>query len=336
MVTIHDIAKIAGVSHTTVSRVLNGNRDVSTKTKEKIKKIIQQYSYIPNDSARNLKLNDTQSIGIFSNNIHNPFLSRMVQSIEEYLHEKKYSGYFHLLKPTDSFVSIANKIIKEKKLNGLIVVGGSSSFNFEPFDTLWVPVVFTTIKPQASPELKKISSVYIDDSSSALSAVNYLCSLEHKKIAIVTSEGNEKSIGSQRLAGYLMSLEQNNIPVNPKLIVKTKGSSNIQAAYNAAQRLLSSNEKFTAIFAITDLLAIGVMRALADTGMQMPQDVSLIGFDGIDIGNYLNPRLTTILQPLEKMALASVDLIIDMVEGKEVHDLFFPTELLIRESCRPL
>lgn len=334
--TIHDIAKMAGVSHTTVSRVLNGNRDVSAKTKEKIEKIIQQFNYIPNDSARNLKLNDTQSIGILSNNIHNPFLSRMVQSIEEYLHEKKYSGYFHLLKPTDSFVSTANKIIKEKKLNGLIVVGGNSSFNIESCDAVSIPFVFTTIKPQTSSETKKISSVYIDDRSSALTAVNYLCSLGHKNIAIVTSEGNEKSIGSQRLAGYLMSLEQNNIPVNPKLIVKTKGSSNIQAAYNAIQKLLASNENFTAIFSITDLLAIGVMRALADAGMQIPHDVSVIGFDGIDIGNYLNPRLTTIQQPLEKMAFASVDLIIDMVEGKDARDLFFPTNLLIRESCRSL
>ena len=139
--TIRDIAKIAQVSHTTVSRVLNNNPDVNAKTREKILSIIEEYNYIPNDSARNLKLNDTKSIGLITNNINNPFLSKMTQEIEKKLQEQDYTVYFQIIASADGLASSALKLCKEKKLNGLIFVGGYSSISKVEFEMLSVPVV---------------------------------------------------------------------------------------------------------------------------------------------------------------------------------------------------
>lgn len=333
--TIRDIAKIAGVSHTTVSRVINGNRDVNALTKQKILDIMEKYNYIPNDSARNLKLNDTKSIGVFSNNINNPFLSKMVQVIEERLQQHNYSVYLQMLKPADGVVLSASKLIKEKKLNGLIFVGGYSSFCEEDFDKLNVPIVFTTIKPTVSNPKKWFSSIYIDDKESAFKATDYLCKLGHKKIALITSGSGLKSIGQDRMEGYIKALKDNQIPIDQTLIKKANDSSDIDAAYKITRKLVEEKVEFTAVFAITDMFAIGVIRALTDAGIRIPDEVSVLGFDGIELGNYTVPRLTTIQQPMEEMVDASVSMIIEMIEnGKQGEDKYFTTKLKIRESCK--
>lgn len=336
-VTIRDIAKIAGVSHTTVSRVINGNRDVNAATKQKILDIMEEYNYIPNDSARNLKLNDTNSIGVFSNNINNPFLSEMVQDIEERLNAHKYSVYLQMLKPAEGLVLSASKLIKEKKLKGVIFVGGYSSFCEEDFDKLNVPIVFTTIKPMVTNPKKWYSSIYIDDKESAFKATDYLCKLGHKRIAIITSGSGKKSIGQDRLEGYIKALEQNQIPVDVALIKRVKDSSDIHSSYQITKELMKENVEFTAVFAVTDIFALGVIRALSDEGIRIPEDVSVLGFDGIKLGDYTVPRLTTIQQPVDEMVEASVNMIIEMIEhGKPGEDKYFDTHLKVGESCREI
>lgn len=333
--TIRDIAQIAGVSHMTVSRVLNGNKNVSKVTQEKIQKIIDEYDYIPNDSARNLKLNDTKSIGVFSNNINNPFLSKMVQAIELKLQKFDYSVFLTIITANENLVVSVNKQIKAKKLNGLIFIGGYSTFNQEDFKSFDIPVVFTTINPGKVGEKNKSSSVYINDRKSSFLAVDYLCKLGHKKIGIIASGKGKRSIGKDRLDGYFDALEFNNLKIDSDLIKMAGDSSSIEEAYLLTKSLIREKKQISAIFAITDMFAIGVLRALADEKIKVPEEISVVGFDGIELGEFTVPRLTTIQQPIEEMAEESVKIIIDMIENESIgKDVEFETFLKQRNSCK--
>lgn len=333
--TIHDIARLAGVSHTTVSRVINGHQHVKPLTRQKILALMDEHSYIPNDSARILKLSATKSVGVFSNTIHNPFLSKMVQGLEQGLKKHHYSVYLHIIDAQEDFVLSVRKEIKAKKLGGLIFVGGYSAFYEEAFAGFKVPILFATIKPPLKSTQKWFSSVYIDDRKAAFTATSYLCSLRHSRIAIITSGRGGKSIGQDRLQGYLDALESRGLQADENLIRRIGDSSDIDAAYKATQSLLNDKAAFSAVFAISDMLALGVIRALVDSGMRVPEDVSVLGFDGIELGKYSIPRLSTVSQPVEEMVDASVSTIIGMMDNKSPgSESCFQTTLTLRDSCR--
>ncbi|MCI7791517.1 MAG: LacI family transcriptional regulator [Lachnospiraceae bacterium] len=337
--TIKDIAKICGVGVSTVSRAINNHPDINPETKEKIMNIIKEYGYVPNNSARNLKRVDAKAIAVLVKGISNPFFSNMIKVIEEECKKKRYSMELSHIEADEDEVDAALKVVKEKRLRGIIFLGGLFSHSDEKLKKLNVPFVFSTAG--SIPEnisKNQYSNIGVDDRKESARMVDYLIRLGHRNIAIVVAEAEEESIGKLRLEGYYDALQAHNIPVNPKLIYQTRddiGHFSMENGYLTAKKLIESEEQFSAVYAVADALAIGAIRALLEAGLRVPDDVSVAGYDGIDVSGYISPSLTTIRQPVEEMAKDTVKLLFDIIAGKKDHQhITYEAELLERESTK--
>lgn len=331
---IKDIAKIAGVGVATVSRVLNNHTDVKEETRHKVLEIMEQYNYIPNNSARNLKRSTSNNIGVLVKGIHNPFFSKMIKSIEEEIDKEGYSMILHYNESNNNDIDAAVELIKEKKLKGLICLGG----DFEDLDkqeivNLKTPIVLasTYIIEKANKAL--FSSVIIENEKAAYKAVDYIASLGHKKIGIITTGEEDRTIGKLRFEGYKKALKGNNIEYNEKFV--EIGEYTFESGFDAMNKLLKKQLGITAVFATTDIMAIGASKAILSNGLKIPEDISVVGFDGIDYSMYFHPSITTIVQPVEEMGKKSIDLLFDLLKNKSNHQhIILETELQERESCR--
>lgn len=337
--TIKDIAKICGVGVSTVSRAINNHPDINPETKEKIMNTIKEYGYVPNNSARNLKRVDAQAIAVLVKGISNPFFSNMIKVIEKECKKKHYSMELSHIESDEDEVDAALKVVKEKRLRGIIFLGGLFSHSAEKLRKLNVPFVFSTAG--SIPEnisKNQYSNIGVDDRKESARMVDYLISLGHEKIAMVVAEADEESIGKLRLEGYFESLQAHNIEINPKLIYQTRndiGHFSMENGYQTTKKLIDSGEEFTAVYAVADALAIGAIRALLESGLRVPEDVSVAGYDGIDVSGYISPSLTTIRQPVEEMAKDTVKLLFDIIAGKKDHQhISYDGELLVRESTK--
>ena len=323
--TIVEIAKKCGVGVSTVSRALNDHDDINPETKKKIMKVIRQTGYVPNNSARNLKRTDAKCIAVLIKGITNPFFAPMISIIEE---ETKKNGYALVLRHVgdgENEADVAVALEKEKRLRGIVFLGGNCFHQATKLKKLSVPVVFAaTGNPvEGSINRSSYSSLAVDDRIESYNMVQYLISKGHRKIAII-AEGDEKklSIGYKRLEGYLDALKAAGIPEKEEricLVDKVENLYSMENGYKATQKLLDKDDEFTAIFCVSDSLALGAMRALKDAGKRIPEDISIAGFDGLDMDNYLIPRLTTMQQPRELIAGETITLLFDIIEGKKQH-----------------
>ena len=339
--TIKDIAKICGVGVSTVSRAINNHPDINPETKEKIMNTIREYGYIPNNSARNLKRVDAKAIAVLVKGISNPFFTTMIEVIEQECKKKHYSMELSHIESGEDEVDVALKVVKEKRLRGIIFLGGLFSHSDEKLKKLNVPFVFSTAG--SIPEnisKNQYSNISVDDRRESERMVDYLISLGHKRIAILVAEAQEESIGQLRLEGYCDALKAHGIEVDPKLICQTHDQLDhfsMENGYLTTKKLLESGEDFTAVFAVADALAIGAFRALHEAGLRVPEDISLAGYDGIDMANYIVPSLTTMRQPVEEMAKATTRLLFDIISGKTEHQhVTYKAELMIKESTQAL
>ena len=335
--TIKDIAKICGVGVSTVSRAINNHPDINPVTKAKILDTIKEYGYIPNDSARNLKRSDARAIAVLVKGIANPFFTNMIAVIEQECKRKGYAMELSHIEFDEDEVDVAQKVVKEKRLRGIIFLGGYFSRSEEKLKKLNVPFVFSTaggIPENISKDL--YSNIGVDDRVESKRMVDYLIGLGHQKIAIIAAEPYEECIGRLRLEGYFDALKKSGIAVDEHLIFETDEDMNhfsMENGYATTKRLIESGEKFSAVYAVSDTLAIGACRALHEAGYKIPEDVSVAGYDGIDIGNYITPRLTTMRQPVEDMAKATVKLLFAIISGQKEHQhMVYEATLMERES----
>lgn len=335
--TIKDIAKICGVGVSTVSRAINNHPDINQETKDKIMNTIREYGYVPNDSARNLKRSDAKAVAVLVKGIANPFFTSMITVIEQECKKKHYAMELSHIEADEDEVDVAQKVVKEKRLRGIIFLGGLFSHSEEKLKKLSVPFVFSTVG--AIPEnisKKQYSSISVDDRRESAKMVEYLISLGHTNIAILVAEAQGESIGRLRLEGYCDALEAHGIELKRNLICQTKDDLShfsMENGYLSTKRLLKRGETFTALYAVSDALAIGALRALYEAGLRVPQDISLAGYDGIDMAEYTVPSLTTIRQPVEEMAKDTTRLLFDIIAGKAQHKhIIYEAELQIKES----
>lgn len=335
-VTIKDIAKICGVGVSTVSRAINNHPDINEETKTKIMEVIREYNYIPNNSARNLKRVDAKAIAVLIKGITNPFFSSMVKIMEEEIQKKKYSLVLNHVDETEDEVEIALELIKEKRLRGIIFLGGYFSHTEEKLRQLKVPFVLSTIGVIENVEKSIYSSVAVDDFEESYKMVHYLCELGHRRIAIIATGDSDKSIGKLRLDGYMKALEDAKIPLDVDLIIPmddTIDQYTMKNGYTVMKRFLEKKKPISAVFAISDQLAIGASKAILEFGKRIPEDISVAGFDGIDATKYYNPSITTIRQPVEDIAKESIQILFDVIKKKEVYKhMTFSAELVIGES----
>ncbi|WIF94915.1 LacI family DNA-binding transcriptional regulator [Caminicella sporogenes] len=333
---IKDIARIAGVGASTVSRVLNNRPDVNEETRKKILKIIEEYNYIPNNSARNLKRNESKNIGVIVKGIYNPFFAKIIKAIEEKIDEQGFTMILHYNDKDSSDIEAAIELIKEKRLKGLICLGG----DFENIDerqikSLKTPIVIASTNVSKNINKELISSVSIEDEKAAYKAVDYLCKLGHKKIAIISTGESDRSVGNLRIKGYKKALDDNKIKCREEFL--EVGQYTFKSGYDAMNRLLDKNLELTAVFVTSDIMAIGASKAILSRGMKIPDDISIIGFDGLDYTEYFHPSITTIKQPQEDIGYKSIEILLDIIKHKKDHKhVILETKLLERESCKKI
>lgn len=336
-VTIKDIARICEVGVSTVSRAINNHPDINPETKKMIMDVIEEYEYIPNNSARNLKRTDARCIAILVKGISNPFFADMIRIIEEAVEHKKYSLVLRHVEYGEDEVDVALQLIKEKRLRGIIFLGGNFYHAMDKLEKINVPFILSTAGciPEGMSR-NHYSSFTVDDESEGYKLTNYLIKMGHEKIAILAGEMENISVGQLRLSGYKRALKEQGIPVDEELICPMRDDIEYYSmlnGYEVTRELLQRRKDVTAIFAISDVLAVGACRAIIDIGLRVPQDISVAGYDGIELGQYYNPSLTTVKQPVNEMAKASIDLLFDIISGKQKNQhRVFNGELILRES----
>ncbi len=339
-ITIIDIAKMCGVGVTTVSRAINNHPDINEETKTMIMKVIKDNHYIPNNSARNLKRAASKTIAVLIKGITNPFFNHMIKVFEEEIKRKKYSFFLQRVDENQDEIDVAIELEKEKRLKGIVFLGGYFSHSKEKLTQLTVPFVLSTIGMAADVEPNEYSSVSVDDFKESYKLVDYLCNLGHTKIATITANMEDVSIGKLRLEGYKKALEDHGLDYNPNLVRYMKEeieSYTMENGYEVAKELLESKEEFTVIYAISDSLAIGACKAILESGKRVPEDYSVAGFDGLDISFYYNPSITTMKQPVGEIAEETIKILFDLINKKITHaHKTFPAELIVRDSTRSL
>ena len=300
--TIKDIARISGVSITTVSRVLNDRPDVSDESRRRVLDVIESTNYIPNNSARDLVKTKSDSIGLVVRGISNPFYTDIIRSVEAGITAGGYTMVMQQISSDEDELKRAAVMEREKRLRGLALLN--------------VPFVCCSFgNHYGTLERVDYSSVSIADMETAYQATRYLLDNGHRRIAALITCPDDHSISQLRYEGYTKALAEAGIPLDESLVICT-GTFNIQDSYTAMNRVLDSGTDFSAVFAISDNTAIGAMRALREHGRTVPDGCSVIAIDGIEVSDYIDPPLTTLCQPMEEMGRRSIQILLDMIEGR--------------------
>ena len=329
MITIKDIARIANVSPSTVSKALNSRSDVSPDTQKRIMRIAEEYNFIPSAFGRNLKNKTTESIGVIfcreSKPLSgNPFYSRVLEGIEGELALNNYNLVLHLL--ANNTTSNLPKMIKEHQVDGVILVGTMQEEFINELQNRDIPVVL--VDPKVPQE--NIRQILIDNEYGAFMAIKYLIEHGHKRIGFISGDLERESF-HQRFLGYKKALKLNNIPFDESLI-KT---GDLEAGYEHTKDLLTLESKPSAIFATNDINAIYGYKAVKEANLRIPEDISFIGFDDIDLARMASPPLTTIRVYKEELGSIAVRNLLNIVKNDSNNtavDTLVPIRLIERDS----
>lgn len=318
--TIKDIARLSGVGISTVSRAINDDPRINPKTKAHVMDVVQRYHYVPNDTARALQATESNTVGILVRGMDNIFFQRMYHNFEDDFESQGYDCVTHAVDSDEVLMDTAMRLERERRLKGLIFLGGKLSPPYEPYKNLLVPLVCCTVAHDMEDPLKEFYTVSVDDEKEGFRATEYLISKGHRRIAIIAGLPGDRTVGGQRLKGYKAALKKHRISIDESLIqymdpdIQEFSAEN---GYQSARSLLERTHDFTALFCISDVIAFGAGRALGEAGLSIPDDVSLMGFDGMWIGEYMLPALTTMAQPLDIMTRKAADMLIAQLTGED-------------------
>ena len=314
--TIKEIARLCGVSISTVSRVLNNRPDVSPEVRSLVMGVVREQNYVPNNSARDLVKGRFDVIGVVVRGVSNPFYAGIIKAIENRVAGMGYTMLIQQIDVHDDEIKCGAIMEREKKLRGIIFLGGRSDYSSAELALLNVPFVCCSYtNSYGTLADAEYSSVSIEDEQAAYAAVSELIRLGHRRIAALVSETEDHSISELRYLGYLRALCEHGIEPDENLLAGA-GSYGMEQAYNATAKLVERCDDFTAVFAISDIMAIAAIKALEDAGRTVPESCSIIAIDGLELSKYTRPTLTTISQPAEEMGEESLDILIDMIEGQ--------------------
>lgn len=326
MATIQEVAKKAGVSVATVSRVINHPERVAVKTRERVEKTIEQLNYEPSILGRNLRKSESRLILVLIPSIANPFYTEIINGIEDTVIKH---GYNILLCQTESNpkrAMIYFNLIRNRMADGIISMDPTVDINHLNKLNETYPI----IQCSEYDENGTISYVTIDSELAAYEAVNYLIGIGHEKIAFINSD--EKYLyARQRRDGYERAFRENNLPVNEDLMYYAQGIG-FELGENVVRDILNRADRPTAIFAVSDILAVGALREFSLNNVRVPEDIALVGFDKINLSSMTYPTLTTIAQPMYEMGCISAQMIINKINGKKVENVILEHKLVVRES----
>ncbi len=318
MVTIKDIARESGYSISTVSRVINNQKDVNEETKSRIMAVVDKYGFVPNSNARQLKQVVDSSITIIVKGTKNMIFGAMVEEIESLLSETKYSTTVCYVDEDADEVEYGVRICREQKPLGIFFLGGNPEHFNKNFKSVTVPSVIITTDLCRMP-MKNLSSVSTDDVMASKAAVDYLISMGHQEIGVLGGNLGTSFTAQERLKGCQMSFREHGMAFDATTHYSVCRYA-FDSAYRATERLLESAPDVTAIFAISDIMAIGCIRAIMDAGKRVPEDISVMGFDGTEYAKYYCPKLTTVAQDGPALVKRAVEIMLEAL-GRLMQDI---------------
>lgn len=329
--TIKDLATKTGYGVATVSRVLNGQPNVSEKARKIILEAAEECNFAINVNARQLKQQHSTTVAVVVKGTYNQLFGELVENIQSLIAQTDYSLYVDYMDEDGNEVQEGIRLCREKKPLGMLFLGGNQQ-NFEKdFHQITVPCVLVS-NDARSLEFPNLSSVSTDDRQAACDAMEALIELGHRKIVIIGGNRQVSDTSRLRYEGCMQAMGKHGIAFDEKMDYQGTRYS-WQAGYDAAARLLVSGRKFTALFAVADVMAIGAIRALRDSGLRVPEDVSVMGFDGLALGSFLVPQLSTVAQSAKRMALRSVEILIRQIEsGPAASHESAPYTICLKES----
>ena len=328
-VTIYDVAREAGCSTATVSLVLNGSNSIKPETREIVHEASKRLKYSPNYFGRGLTMQKTNTIGLVIPNMINPIFSQMVEGIESCINEKEFNLIVKISDMIEEKELLCLQMLQRKKVDGMIVFPTFEK-TFSSKIASMIDNVNTVVFCGANSSNNQISSVKCDLKVGAYIAVEHLIKSGRKKIAFLAPTVNEAQ-SYERLMGYKDVLFVNGIDFNQNLVVNCK--TEFEAIYIAAKELMQS-QKPDGIFCLYDFAAIPVMRAVSDLGYSIPKDLSIIGYDNINITRFLPISLSTIETHSRETGRIAAEILMDILqnEDSEVRRIILQPELIIRES----
>ncbi|AJO77744.1 MULTISPECIES: LacI family DNA-binding transcriptional regulator [Pseudomonas] len=331
MATIKDVAALAGISYTTVSHVLNKTRPVSEEVRIKVEAAIQQLDYVPSAVARSLKAKTTATIGLLVPNSLNPYFAELARGIEDYCER---NGYCVILCNSDDNPEKQRsylRVLLEKRIDGLIVTSaGGDGGLAEGLAAVRTPMVIV----DRGLEGVDADLVRIDHEYGAYLATRHLLELGHRDIACIGGP-DYTSVAQLRLAGFQRALLEAGVAVPAERILQSDFTST--GGYQAAARLLASNPP-SAIFAGNDMMGIGVLRAAAERNIRVPGELSVIGFDDIQMSRYVYPALTTVGQSILQLGEQAAELLLRRIAtpGLATDQRIVTPNIVLRESTAPV
>jgi len=334
-VTIYDVAKMANVSISTASKALNDRRDVSEATKQRIREIAKQLNYEPSHFARALASRKTNNIGVITVRYYktpmltNPFYSKIIEGIEEQLIGTKLNLLTNILSKEQVEAMEIPRMIKEKNVDGVILMGHMSREFIDMLLQKNLPMVMIDNYIEGV----DLNYVIADNINGAYQAVSYLLNTGHKKIAYLAGSKERYSF-REREKGYRKAHEDKGIKVDERFVIFNEQWE--EQDYSWMKQILKYDEKPDAIFLCNDVNAILAMNMLNEEGIKVPDDISIIGFDNIDLTQHFIPSISTVDIPKELMGKKAVEILLNMIAKKKdaIGNFVFPTQLVIRNSIK--
>lgn len=329
-----DIAKIAGVSSATVSRVINKDKKVSPKTAKKVLEIIKENGYVQNAMARNLRMANTKTIGYLVPDIKNPFFISMLSGFQEMCFKQGYDIIFeNTAEDTEKENKALDTLLRYRVAGLLAVFVDTDNEYIESFVNMGIPVVMID---RISTGPQKNDYLMIDNQGGIRQIIDYLVSLGHTEIAMIYGT-KELTPGIERLTGFYKVMKQKGLFVNEEFVVP--GYFTEEGGYNAAKKLLALKKRPTAIIGANNLTTMGVYKALSDSGVRIPEEISIVGFDDFPFASYLQPPVTVLKRLDISMGRVAAEMLLERIakgeESKAIkpRTIVMPTELCIRNSC---
>ncbi len=328
--TLEDIARFSGFSRSTVSRVINGDDYVKEDTRQRILEVIQHHNFQPNLGARSLAGGRTGVLGLVipaavSTIFSDLYFPQFIRGVSAGCNTQNYSMMLWLVEP-----QYEQRTMREILHNGLLdgVIMSSMTMNDPILESLFdSKMPFITIGRHPTHDINYLD---VDNVKSTASAVRHLAQLGRKRIASITGPHN-KIAGYDRYMGYIQGLEESGLPLLPELVIEANFTE--EGGYEAMQLLIEL--KPDAVFAASDTMAMGALRALSETDLRVPEDVSVVGYDDVPLASRTTPPLTTVRQSLQNMGSAAVEALTEIIRhpSEKPRHILLETELIIRESC---
>lgn len=328
--TIREVALRAGVSHQTVSRVINNSPDVAEATRELVLRVIDELDYHPNAQAVGLSRNRSEIVGVVVDTVTEPFFTQILDGVLRLLRSR---GRLLLLATVDDAgqLDAIDTLQRSRRIDGLVIVLPlATSLNQRRLTFSHVPTVHVDLQYDLD-----VNGISVDNFRGAYKAAEHLIELGHRRIGIITGR-RDIPVGQTRLDGFRAALNDYGLPFDESLVAH--GDFSHASGIAGAEQLLKLDPRPTAIFACDDQMAFGAIHALRRAGLEVPRDCSVIGFDDTYDAARFSPPLTTIRQPLREMGELAGDLICRLIDGKPLEQprIVLDTELVVRESTAPL